>query len=33
MGNTLNLTVLSGDYAKIHAAAMVTMVAGAWASG
>jgi peroxiredoxin family protein len=28
MGNTLNLIVLSGDYAKIHAAAMVTMVAG-----
>ncbi|NMP24456.1 DsrE family protein [Sulfobacillus harzensis] len=27
MGDTLNLMLLSGDYAKIHAAAMVTLVA------
>ena len=28
MGESLNLMLLSGDYAKIHAAAMVTLVAG-----
>jgi len=27
MGGSLNLMLLSGDYAKIHAAAMITMVA------
>lgn len=28
MGGTLNLMLLSGDYAKVHAAAMVSLVAG-----
>ncbi len=28
MGNSLNLMLLSGDYAKLHAAAMVSLVAG-----